>query len=68
MTDGKKIVVFMPARNTAHLLKETFDDIPEGFADQIILVDNASSDNTVEVAMSLGVKVTQNTTNVDYVG
>jgi len=68
MTDGHKIVVFMPARNTAHLLRETFDDIPEGFADQIILVDNASTDNTVDVAMSLGMKVIRHENNLGYGG
>ena len=47
----------MPARNTAHLLEKTYDDIPKDFADEIILVDNASSDNTVEVAHSLGMKI-----------
>jgi len=64
----KKIIIFMPARNTAHLLEETFRDIPEGFADQIILVDNASTDNTVDVAHSLGMKIIQHEKNLGYGG
>jgi glycosyltransferase involved in cell wall biosynthesis len=68
MIKGKKIVVFMPARNTARLLKETYKDIPEGFADQIILVDNASNDNTVEVADALGMTVIKHERNLGYGG
>ncbi len=68
MIEDKKIVIFMPARNTARLLEETFADIPEGFADQIILVDNASSDNTVEVADALGMTIIQHEKNLGYGG
>jgi glycosyltransferase involved in cell wall biosynthesis len=68
MIDGHKIVIFIPARNTARLLKETYKDIPKDFADQIILVDNNSSDNTVEVAYSLGMKVIRHEKNLGYGG
>ncbi len=68
MIDNKKIVIFMPARNTAHLLEKTYNDIPKGFADQIILVDNASTDNTVEIAHSLGMKVIRHENNLGYGG
>jgi glycosyltransferase involved in cell wall biosynthesis len=68
MIENKKIVVFMPARNTGHLLTQTYNDIPENFADQIILVDNASLDNTVEVAQSLGMKVIRHEKNLGYGG
>lgn len=68
MINNKKIVIFMPARNTAHLLTSTYNDIPPGFADQIILVDNNSSDSTVEVANSLGMKVIRHENNLGYGG
>ncbi|MDY6853860.1 MAG: glycosyltransferase family 2 protein [Thermodesulfobacteriota bacterium] len=68
MIQDRKIVIFMPARNTAHLLRKTYTNIPEGFADQIILVDNASTDNTVEVAHSLGMKVIRHENNLGYGG
>jgi len=68
MIRNNKIVIFMPARNTAHLLEKTYNDIPENFADQIILVDNASTDNTVEVAQSLGMKVIKHENNLGYGG
>ena len=68
MMEKTKVLIFMPARNTAHLLKQTFDDIPKNFADQIILVDNASTDNTVEIAKTLGMKVIQHEKNLGYGG
>ncbi len=68
MINNKKIVIFMPARNTAHLLEKTYKDIPSDFADQIILVDNSSSDDTVEVAYSLGMKVIRHENNLGYGG
>lgn len=68
MINGKKIVIFIPARNTAHLLRETYKDIPKGFADQIILVDNNSKDDTVDVAYSLGMKVIRHENNLGYGG
>ena len=66
--DGKKIVIYIPARNTAHLLKPTCEAIPKGLAERIILVDNVSSDNTVEVAASLGLEVIRHDRNRGYGG
>ncbi len=65
---NKNIVIYIPARNTAHLLKPTFDEIPKGIAGRIILVDNVSSDNTVETALSLGIEVIRHETNRGYGG
>ena len=64
----KRVVVYMPARNTAHLLERTLSEIPEGIADEIILVDNASSDNTADMADRLGLHVIRNPTNLGYGG
>jgi len=64
---GKTIAV-MPAYNAATTLKQTVDDIPEGAVDEIILVDDCSSDNTVEVAKELGLTVIVHEQNKGYGG
>ena len=48
-----KVVVVLPAYNAASTLKKTLDDIPMGFVDEIILVDDSSKDDTVKLANSL---------------
>ena len=63
-----KIIVVMPAYNAAKTLEKTVRDIPQGTADEIILVDDASSDNTVEVAKSLGLTVIVHPENRGYGG
>jgi len=51
---GVKVVVVMPARNAARTLERTLSGIPEGWVDEVILVDDKSTDDTVEVARRLG--------------
>jgi glycosyltransferase involved in cell wall biosynthesis len=46
MVFGKKIVVVMPAYNAEKTLRATYNEIPHEYVDDIILVDDASSDNT----------------------
>lgn len=58
----------MPAYNAAKTLKMTVDAIPKGIADEIILIDDASRDNTVEVAQKLGLKVFAHPKNLGYGG
>lgn len=58
----------MPAYNAESTLERTVRDIPEGIVDEIILVDDASSDNTVEVARDLGLTVIQHDCNKGYGG
>lgn len=53
---NKRVVIILPAYKAAKTLKKTLDDIPPGIADEIILVDDASPDKTVEVAKQLGIK------------
>src|SRR6202521_4603044 len=55
MIDGKKLVVVLPAFNAAGTLELTFNDIPRGLVDEVILVDDRSHDATVEVARKLGI-------------
>jgi glycosyltransferase involved in cell wall biosynthesis len=50
-------VLVMPAYNAADTLRQTWGDIPDGFVDEHILVDDASRDETVTIARSLGIRV-----------
>lgn len=55
MINSKKIVVVMPAYNAEKTLRKTYDEVmDQGIVDQVILVDDASSDHTAELAESLG--------------
>jgi glycosyltransferase involved in cell wall biosynthesis len=61
-----KVVVVMPAYNAESTLEKTVNDIPEGIVDEIILVDDASKDNTVEIARRLGLIVIVHNKNMGY--
>lgn len=51
---NQKVVVVMPAYNAARTLRQTYDEVmAQGLVDQIILVDDASGDDTVAVARTL---------------
>ena len=56
MINGKKISVVLPAYNAEKTLEQTFREIPFDIVDDVILVDDLSRDNTVEVAKLLGIK------------
>ncbi|CCH56225.1 glycosyl transferase family 2 [Fibrisoma limi BUZ 3] len=56
MFNGKKVVVVMPAYRAALTLERTYREIPFDIVDDVILVDDASPDNTVEVARQLGIR------------
>lgn len=55
MINNKKIVVVLPAYNAALTLKKTFCELPLDIIDSVILVDDASRDDTVELAGKLGI-------------
>jgi glycosyltransferase involved in cell wall biosynthesis len=55
MVHGKKVVVVLPAYNAAKTLEKTYKEIDFGIVDEVILVDDASKDNTIAVAESLGI-------------
>lgn len=55
MINGKKISVVLPAYNAEKTLEQTFREIPFDIVDNVILVDDRSRDNTVEVARNLGI-------------
>lgn len=62
----KKIIAVLPAYNAAKTLKLTLDDIPNGSVDEIILVDDASSDDTVNLARQYGLHVFVHEKNKGY--
>ena len=64
---GKTIAV-MPAYNAAKTLERTVADIPPGSVDEIVLVDDCSRDNTVEIAERLGLTVIRHEKNLGYGG
>jgi glycosyltransferase involved in cell wall biosynthesis len=64
-----KVVVVMPARNAARTLERTVSAIPAGWVDQIILVDDKSTDDTVELARTMeNLHVIWHPHNVGYGG
>ncbi|MCK8491785.1 MULTISPECIES: glycosyltransferase family 2 protein [Spirosoma] len=56
MFNNKKVIVVMPAYRAALTLERTYREIPFDLVDDVILVDDASPDNTVEVARQLGIR------------
>lgn len=66
MLAQKKIAVVLPAYNAAKTLQQTYDDIPHDIVDDIILVDDASKDETVRLAQSLGILTIRHAENRGY--
>jgi glycosyltransferase involved in cell wall biosynthesis len=64
----KRIVVVMPAYNAAQTLELTWRDIPAEWVTSVILVDDASRDETVEVAKALPLEIIHHHRNVGYGG
>jgi glycosyltransferase involved in cell wall biosynthesis len=56
MFNGKKVIVVMPAYRAALTLERTYREIPLDLVDDVILVDDASPDNTADVARQLGIR------------
>lgn len=56
MYNQKKVVVVMPAYRAALTLERTYREIPFDLVDEVVLVDDHSPDNTVEVARQLGIR------------
>lgn len=53
---GRKLVVVLPAYNASQTLEKTYREIPMDIVDDVVLVDDASKDATVELAKSLGIQ------------
>ena len=66
---GQKVIVVLPAYRAALTLKQTYDEIPFDLVDEVVLVDDKSPDNTVEVARRLGIKhIVEHGKNTGYGG
>jgi glycosyltransferase involved in cell wall biosynthesis len=63
---GKRVVIVLPAYNAERTLEQTLRSIPEGIADEILLVDDHSSDETVRLSRALGVRTFVHPRNRGY--
>jgi glycosyltransferase involved in cell wall biosynthesis len=63
---NQKVIVVMPAYNAEKTLEATYQDIPAGLVDEVILVDDFSTDKTVSLAKELGLIVIQHKKNSGY--
>jgi glycosyltransferase involved in cell wall biosynthesis len=69
MYKDKKVVVVLPAYNAANTIEKTISEIPEDLVDEIVLVDDKSSDNTIEIARKIGIRhIIQHKQNKGYGG
>jgi glycosyltransferase involved in cell wall biosynthesis len=56
MYKGKKVIVVMPAYNAAKTLEKTYNEIPFDLVDEVVLCDDASKDNTKDLARDIGIR------------
>lgn len=67
MINGKRIVLVMPAYNASKTIAKTHAEIPS-MVDEMLLVDDASQDDTIEAARALGIRTVQHPNNRGYGG
>jgi glycosyltransferase involved in cell wall biosynthesis len=53
---GKKLVIVLPAYNAELTLRKTYEEIPFDIVDEVVLVDDASRDRTIDVAREIGIR------------
>lgn len=69
MLNGKKIVVVLPAYKAALTMERTYKEIPFDIVDDVVLVDDNSPDNTVDVGRQLGIRhIIKHEQNTGYGG
>ena len=66
MLNGKRIFVVMPAYNAARTLRQTCAELPRNIVDEVLLVDDSSSDSTVQLARQLGLTTFAHDQNLGY--
>lgn len=66
MLNGKKIIVVMPAYNAASTLRQTYSEVPMDFVDEVLLVDDRSLDETVQLAREMGLTTFRHQQNLGY--
>jgi glycosyltransferase involved in cell wall biosynthesis len=65
---NKKVVVVMPTYNSELTIEKTYREIDRNVVDEVVLVDDASSDRSIEVAKSLPIHVLRHKSNLGYGG
>ena len=68
MLEGQRIAVVLPAYNAAATLQRAYAEIPRPLVDEILLVDDASQDDTVSISHQLGVRTFAHEANLGYGG
>ncbi len=69
MLNNKKIIVVLPSYNAEKTITQTYNEIPFDIVDDIIFVDDASSDNSVKIAKQLEIKhIIEHKKNTGYGG
>lgn len=69
MINNKKLIIVLPAYNAAKTLEQTYNEIPFDIVDDVILVDDLSNDETVEVGKKIGIKhIVKHEKNTGYGG
>lgn len=63
---SNRVVVVMPAYNAARTLRMVYDELPRGQIAEIILVDDGSNDDTLQIARELGLRVFAHSKNFGY--
>ncbi len=66
MLNGRRVAVVLPAYNAATTLEQTISELDRTIVDDLILVDDNSTDHTVQVAQSLGLTPTAHSRNLGY--
>lgn len=69
MINNKKVIIVLPAYNAEFTLEKTFSEIPFEIVDDVVLVDDASSDRTIETAKKLKINhIVEHKKNIGYGG
>ena len=66
MSDRPKVVVVMPAYNAGRTLRMTYEELPKEAVHLVILVDDGSTDRTLEIARELGLEIFVHDKNYGY--
>jgi glycosyltransferase involved in cell wall biosynthesis len=66
MISGHRVVVVMPAYNAGQTLERTFREIPRRIVDEVLLTDDGSSDETLQIARRLGIRCFRHSRNFGY--
>lgn len=64
----QKVVIVLPAYNASATLEKTYNDIPKKYQENVLLVDDFSNDDTINVAKKLNIQVIQHKKNLGYGG